>query len=189
MSVPTVPQPVTGFEQFETVLVKEAIGNAVSIYAEEIIRAITVIQEIEKAQQLASECWAFTTRVTMYLLGTQENILKLWGQLRQSPSLFEVVARSAMKFRGMYSADDWEQLVERQSNGLSVFYQISQLATDTPLAQNVVSAKEVNAVLTNHPWVMFLLLLNYAPMTAMPPMIVTQLNSKRVAQRPTGGEQ
>lgn len=165
------------FANMETLVVKEAIANAVGIYTEELGRKLLGMTDEPKARSFIAEAWSFPCAISVYLLGTPEAVKKLWNKLRENVSLFDAIMASSSKFRGMYGDADWAELVKRQSTGLGIVANRGQYsAIDGALGQSLPSdTSTISTVLQSNPWLLFILILNYAPLTTTPSVLTAIL--------------
>lgn len=172
----SIEQQPPMFANMETLLVKEALNNALGIYTEELGRKLLGVEQA-KSQSWLSEAWSFPCGISTYLLGTQQAVNKLWEKLRENPHLFDAVMASAVKLRAMYDETDWAQLVKRQAAGLVVLSKIGPASVADEAVTQVVPNDLNGAIklLNENPWVMLVLILNYAPLTITPTVLTTIL--------------
>lgn len=172
----SVEQQPPMFSNMETLLVKEAISNALGIYTEELGRKLVGIDHAN-AKTWLSEAWSFPCGISTYLLGTQQAVSKLWEKLRGNNNLFDVVMSSAVKLRAMYDDADWSELVKRQAAGLLVASKIGQgsVADDAVTQVTPTDLNSTIKLLNENPWVVLVLVLNYAPLTITPSVLANIL--------------
>lgn len=177
-------QQLPMFANMETLLVKEAINNALGIYTEELGRKLLGV-EPAKAQGWLSEAWSFSCSISIYLLGTQAAVTKLWEKLRDNNQLFDAVMSSAVKLRAMYSDEDWAQLVKRQAAGLMTVSKLGPSSVSDAAVTQVVSSDLNGAtkLLSENPWLVFVLVLNYAPLT-ITPSVLSNVLAQHTKPRP-----
>ncbi len=172
-------EEVLSFSGVETGLIKEAIHQVVHLYTEEVMRQMLVIgTPVENVRGYASQAFSFTAKLSPYLIGNREAVTKIWDELRTSTHVFEAVVRTAVKLRGMYSAEDWGSIVARQAAAISMFALRNTVADETVKEHfNNTNANTAEEILNGNPWLVTLLLLNYMPVASLPPTIQTALAS------------
>lgn len=180
----SIEQQPPMFANMETLLVKEAINNAIGIYTEELGRKLLAVEQT-KSQTWLSEAWSFPCGISTYLLGTQQAVNKLWEKLRENPNLFDAVMASAVKLRAMYDDTDWAQLVKRQAAGLTVMSKIGPTSVADDAVTQIVPNDLSGAIklLNENPWVVLVLILNYAPLT-ITPSVLTNVLQQALKPRP-----
>lgn len=159
-------------------LIREMIEKTSEIYLEEVARIITVTEK-EKAMTTLVELWMYPAKINMYMVLTADGLTKVWTQIRESKNLTDVVFATASKLRGLYTASEWESLIDNQSAGASMITSGGKSVVDSATIERFAKQREAKDLLNDNQWVIPILLMNYVNLTRIPDMLGSKPTPRR----------
>lgn len=143
----------------------EAVGICSMVLSEEMRRAVIgSTMDVERKAKYCQDVISLILSPNHWQILKKENLDKVWSIMRKDNVLTNTVFSTASRLRGLYSADEWAELLSRLSSSNGIFTQNTKGSViDPDTAQRIPSNADVVMLLESNQWIIPLMLLSYMP--------------------------